>query len=223
MLRLRFRLFSAATALVLAALLLTALSGVAHADTLLFANITNAQENPPAVPTLVGGVPRPASFGVAGFVLNDAMTQMTFSATVFNIDFTGMQTADPNDNLVAAHIHAGPLVTPLVNGPVVWGFFGLPFNETAPNDQLVTPFGMGMVGGVISGKWDLTEGNNTTLAAQISNILEGRSYINFHTTQFPGGEARGAIAPVPEPSAISLLFAGTVVLLGAFRRIRESA
>jgi hypothetical protein len=33
---------------------------------------------------------------------------MTFSPTVFNIDFTGRQTMDTNDNLIATHIHAGP-------------------------------------------------------------------------------------------------------------------
>jgi hypothetical protein len=217
MLRLRFRLLSAATALVLAALLLTTLSGVAHADTLFFANITTSQENPPTNPTLTTGEPRPMPFGVATFTLNDAMTSLTFTAVVFNLDFTGSQTPDTNDNLIAAHIHAGPLVTPLTNGGVVWGFFGTPFNETNPNDNVVTPFGFG-VGGMVSGKWDLAEGNNTTLGAQIPNIIAGRSYINFHTNQFQGGEIRGAILQVPEPASMLLLFAGTIGLFGVCRR-----
>jgi hypothetical protein len=217
MLRLRFRLLSAASALVLAALLLTALSGVARADTLFFANITTSQENPPTIPTTVAGAPRPMPFGAAMFTLNDAMTSLTFTAVVFNLDFTGTQTPDINDNLIAAHIHAGPLVTPLTNGAVVWGFFGTPFNETNPNDNVVTPFATG-VGGMVSGKWDLPEGNNTTLGAQLSNIIEGRSYINFHTNQFTGGEIRGAILQAPEPASILLLFAGTLGLFGVCRR-----
>ena len=96
---------------------------------------------------------------------------MTFSSTIFNIDVTGSQTPDPNDNLTVAHIHAGPLVTPTTNGPVVWGFFGSPFNDNNPNDALVTPFSTG-VGGVFSGKWDLPEGNNTTLDAQLGTYCQ---------------------------------------------------
>src|SRR6185295_18741408 len=99
-------------------------------------NLTNSQENPPTIPTLTvgnGGGLRPASFGTASFFINDAMTSMTFTATIFNIDFTGSQTADTNDNLTAAHIHASATVTPTTNAGVVWGFFGAPFNDNAPN------------------------------------------------------------------------------------------
>ena len=151
-------------------------------------NLTNSQENPPTFPTTTGGARRSASFGTATFNMNTAQTQMTFTATVNNIDFTGSQTADTNDNLAAAHIHAGPSVAPGVNGPVVWGFFGAPFNDNNPNDVVNTPSG---VGGTISGKWDPPEGNNTTFAAQLANLKGGRAYINFHTTQFGGGEIRG--------------------------------
>src|SRR5215203_3068530 len=67
---------------------------------LLMANLTTTQENPPAIPTTTTGAPRPLSFGTAVFELNDAMTAMTFTATIFNIDFTGTQTPDTNDNLL---------------------------------------------------------------------------------------------------------------------------
>lgn len=212
--------------LLTALLSLAATTGAARADTLLFASLTNSQENPPTVPTTAAGAARPASFGTATFVLNDAQTALTFSATIFNIDFTGAQTLDVNDNLLAAHIHASPTVTPTTNGPVVWGFFGAPFNDNTPNDVVTTPFSTG-VGGVISGKWDLPEGNGTTLAAQLPNILSGHSYINFHTTQFGGGEIRGQIvAAIPEPGTLALLgtaAAGVLPLaMGAVRRRRRS-
>ena len=153
-------------------------------------NLTNSQEVPPTVPTLVGGARRPSSYGTARFVFNAGDTAMTMSATVNNIDLTGAQTFDTNDNLANAHIHAGPSVAPGVNGPVVWGFFGSPQNDTNPADATATPFASG-VGANFTGKWDAPEGNGTTLAAQIANLRAGRAYINFHTTQFAGGEIRG--------------------------------
>ena len=83
---------------------------------------------------------------------------MTMSVSVFNIDVTGSQTADPNDNLVNAHIHAG--LTPNANGGfgVVWGFIGMPFNDTI-NPGVLTPFANG-VGGTFTTTWDAPEGNS---------------------------------------------------------------
>jgi hypothetical protein len=180
-------------------------AATASAQTVLTANITNSQEPGNVMPTTTAGAPR-ASSGTAVFTLSPAMDSLSFTATVVGIDFTGAQTpAEPNDNLLNAHIHASsttnPNTVPPTNAGVVWGFFGSPFNETAPNDQMITLLPTG-AGATISGKWDLTEGNTTTLAAQLPNILAGRAYINFHTTQFGGGEIRGAI--IPEPASIAL-------------------
>jgi uncharacterized protein (TIGR03118 family) len=188
-------------------------------------NITDSQENPPTNPTLTGGGGRrPNSFGTATFSINGAETAMTFSATVNNIDFTGAQTVDTNDDLVNAHIHAGPAVAPGVNGPVVWGFFGTPFNDDNPNDQVVTPFASG-VGGTVSGKWDAPEGNATTLAAQLPNIKEGRAYINFHTTQFAGGELRGNFPVLTSfrDSLVAGLDDATETRATVLRKVAESA
>jgi len=187
------------------------ISASAYASTLLTANLTTNQEPGNIVLTTSTGAPRPTSFGIATFNLNDAMTAMTFTATVFNIDFTGSQTSDVNDNLTVAHIHAAA-TTGAATFPVVWGFFGSPFNDTTPNDVVMTPFATG-VGGTISGKWDAPEGNNTTLAAQLPNILAGRSYINFHTTQFGCGEIRGAIVAAPDSGATAILLGGALLPL----------
>ncbi|HKP02647.1 MAG TPA: TIGR03118 family protein [Chthoniobacterales bacterium] len=185
-------------------------------------NLTNGQENPPTSPTLSGGARRDASYGTARFVFNAGSTAMTVTATVNNMDFTGSQSADTNDNLTNAHIHAGASVTPGVNGPVVWGFIGSPFNDNNPNDAVVTPFGSG-VGGNFSGKWDAPEGNGTTLAAQLDNIRNGRAYINFHSVQFSGGEIRGDF-PATQPfrdMLVAGLNGGTLTRATVLRQVSE--
>ncbi len=185
-------------------------------------NLTNSQEVPPTVPTTTGGVRRPSSFGTATFNMNAAQTQMTFTATISNIDVNSAQTADTNDNLAAAHIHAGATVAPGVNGPVVWGFFGAPFNDTTPPDATVTPT-VGGVGGTFTGKWDAPEGNGTTFAAQLANLKTGHAYINFHTTQFGGGEIRGNFPEMQafRDSLVAGLNGATLTRAQVLRQIAE--
>jgi CHRD domain/PEP-CTERM motif len=183
----------------------------------LFANLTPFEEQPAAAtpidsggllrpftqgPGLAGG-PRPVSSGFAHFTLNTAVPVLNMTVTVFNIDVTGSQTPFLNDDLRAAHIHAGPTAIPAVSAAgVVWGFFGMPFDDD-DGDVKFAAFTSG-VGGTFTGQWDLGEGNNTTLAAQLAFITNELSYINFHTAQFTGGEIRGQLI-VPEPGSLALL------------------
>ena len=161
-------------------------TGIGH---VFVARLEGGQEVPPNAST---------AKGYAAFFLNQEGTALRFIVTVTGLDFTGTQTADPSDDLLAAHIHAAaPRGT---NAGVRFGFFGQPFNDTNPNDVVVTPFASG-VGGTIFSKWDSAEGNNTTLTAQLPNILAGQSYINFHTRRLPGGEIRGQIEENPQVTA----------------------
>jgi hypothetical protein len=55
-------------------------------------------------------------------------------------------------------------------------------------------------------------------AALLAAMGQGQAYFNVHTNNFPGGEIRGFLAPVPEPTTLALLGSGIAGL--AFRRRR---
>ena len=205
--------------LVMAMILVIAAAERSYGATIFVANMDIFQEPHVVTPMTAAGAPRPTPFGTATFTLNDAMTELSMTATVTNIDITGTQTTDTFDNLVAAHIHAStsPTFTPPQTAGVVWGFFGAPDNDNNPDNLIVTPFASG-VGGTFTSIWNLPEGNaGTNLTLQLPNIFAGRSYINFHTVQYGAGEIRGAITAVPEPSTMLLVAAG----LGTMARVRR--
>ncbi len=106
-----------------------------------------------------------------------------YAATITGLDLGG-QTASTTDNVTAAHFHLG---APGTNGGIVFGFIGTPNNET-DNDTVVNA-----AAGTIKGQWDASEGNGTTLTAQVANLMTGQLYFNVHTSANPGGEIRGQV------------------------------
>lgn len=110
--------------------------------------------------------------GVAGVVLSSDGSTMYYSLTV-----TGMSAP-----LTMAHIHLGPIG---VNGPIV---VGLCTPDTTP---------CATEGEVASGTF--TEADfvgplaGASLADLMDQIRQGNAYVNVHSTQYPGGEARGQL------------------------------
>jgi len=58
----------------------------------------------------------------------------------------------------------------------------------------------------------------TTTAQQISDLNAGLWYLNIHDSTFPGGEIRGQITLVPEPSSLALLGLGAGAIALRLRR-----
>ncbi len=139
-----------------------------------------------------------------------------------NVTFSGLTT-----DTTAAHIHCClPSPEALVNigvATTVPAFPGFPLGVTAgtyssavlslldPGTYNTTPV-TGFVathGGTIAG----------AEAALVAGIENQETYLNIHTTQNPGGEIRGFLVPVPEPSTLFLLGSGFAGLAGfAWRR-----
>ena len=59
-------------------------------------------------------------------------------------------------------------------------------------------------------------------AQQVTWLFQGYLYMNIHTSTFPGGEIRGQLLLVPEPSSLALLGMGGVPFALAYWRRRRN-
>lgn len=103
-------------------------------------------------------------------------------------------------DLTASHIHRAPVG---VNGPAIFGI-GDGSSYAVLGSQLIK---------VIAGA--------PFPAAEEVNLLSGNTYINVHTTAYPGGEIRGqitALPVVPEPATMAGLGIGVGLLVLRRRR-----
>jgi serralysin len=182
----------------------------ASAVTIFQAIITHDQEvsNPP--------IPNEGSSGIGIFELNDAMTALSYDVTLIGLDLDGNQTpGNVNDDVTRTHFHVAPAGS---NGGIVFGQIDAsPTLRNDLDDLVVNP-----ATGRITGVWDNAEGNGTTLGAQLANLLAGNLYFNVHTSDHGGGEIRGQVVIIPEPSTVALLACGLIGMArtGAHRRRR---
>jgi CHRD domain/PEP-CTERM motif len=142
-------------------------------------------------------------FGTVDFdnVLNTLTLSITFSGLL--------------GTTTASHIHAAT---------------ASPFTGTA-GVATTTPsfsgFPLGVTAGAFSSVLDLTQASSynpayvtanggTTASAEAAlaaAMASGQAYWNIHTTVVPGGEIRGFLIAVPEPSSLALLGLGAIALI----------
>ncbi len=145
--------------------------------------------------------------GLATVVLDPTAQTMQINAT-----FSGLTSND-----VAAHIHCcAPLGTNAGVATTVPAFPGFPLGVTSGSYSSVV-FDLTQPT-IYNPAFVTLEGGTIPLAeaALIAGIQNGTTYLNIHTVNFPGGEIRGQLEPVPEPTTL-LLLGTTLTGLGLAR------
>ena len=178
-------------------------SAVARADQLAFtATLTGAQEVPPSGSAGIG----------SGLVTLDTVTNLL----TVNVSFAGL-----GSPTIASHIHCcTPPGANAIVATAVPTFPGFPLGVTT-GTYLMTfdltlastynPAFITAHGGTVAG----------AQAAFIAGLTSGQTYLNIHTSQFPGGEIRGQLQAVPEPATLLLLTSGVIGATGALRKRRR--
>jgi hypothetical protein len=141
-----------------------------------------------------------------------------------HVTFSGL-----TSNTIMAHIHCcltfsfGTGVAAVANVGVattVPAFPGFPIGVTSGTYDHVldltslasyNPAFVTLQGGTVAG----------AEAALIKGIVNGETYLNIHTTNFPNGEIRGFLSAVPEPSTWAMMLIGFAGLGFVFRQSRR--
>lgn len=147
-----------------------------------------------------------ASIATANLTLNTAQTQLTYDITSTGIDFarlllTPIPTAVALSNeITVMHFHVGAFG---LSGPVAFDL--VRGNGTSADAQrTVTLLDAATFKYSITGTVDNSEpfSNSFTFASFVSSLDAGNVYLNIHSGRATGGEIRGQLATVPEPTTV---------------------
>ena len=159
-----------------------------------------------------------AAEGIPNLSPGTGFTTVTYDTAAqtmrVQISFSGLL-----GNTTAAHIHA-PTTNPGVGTAGVATqtprFVGFPTGVTSGSyDQL---FDMTQASSWNASYITSNGSINNAQAALVAAMDAGNAYLNVHTTAFPGGEIRGFLHAVPEPSTIGLALFGAASLVFVRRR-----
>ena len=113
-----------------------------------------------------------------------------------NLSWSGM-----TSNATVSHIHGpGGIGTIVTNAGIIFGFTGV---------------SQAMSGGIPEQTFAINQ-------TQIDYLFNGYLYMNVHSGYAPGGELRGQLTLVPEPSSLALACLGGGSLIYYVRRRRQS-
>ncbi len=194
------------------------ISGLANAAPIFIANLDESQIHP-----LDGGPSGSVGTGVASFNITPAGLE-------YSIQFNGLDLVqDPlervdSDDITAIHIHIAPFGG---KGPHALNIFGLAGGDIREDDA---DLNVDFANESLSGIWDDSDENfgadgakdgpdSFGLSAMLDNLRSGGLYVQLHTVANPGGDIRGQINPVPEPSTYALMLLG---LVGIGLRLRKT-
>ena len=182
---------------------------------LLASSLITAQANIFQYNVTLNGLNESPANASPGSGLATIFLDTTLNTLSLNMSFSGL--TGPTS---AAHIHGATAVAGTGTAGVA---------TTVPT---FTGFPLGVTSGTYSTVLDLTQlssynpayvtaNGGTALsseAALIAAIQAGKTYLNIHTSTFGGGEIRGFLTPVPEPTTLALLGVGSLLLARAARR-----
>lgn len=166
---------------------------------------------------LLGSSETPANsspgFGGVNVVVDFDLVTMKVQATF--LDLIG--------NVTAAHIHcctAVPFTGNVGVATTLPTFTGFPSGVTF--GAYSQTFDMAATGSYSSAFLTANGGVSGAFNALVAGMDAGKAYFNLHTTSFPGGELRGLLAPIPEPSTYALMALGLAGVGLVARRRRSS-